>query len=104
MRNYLSRGADVSTRTDTGDVGTGRGCGRIVDVGGVGVGGTGTTQLKGLRTSRSPGVPASAFAAFVAQWSVSVVGLPCGNTETEESRHLYRMPGRAVGLQVPVPV
>ena len=41
VRNYLSRRDDVSTRPDTGDIGTGRGCGRKVDVGSVGVGGTG---------------------------------------------------------------
>ena len=63
------------------------------------------TQLKGLRTSMTPGVPASAtFVAFVAQWSVSIVVLTCGNTETEESRHRYRVPGRAVALHVPAPV
>ena len=89
----------------TGDIGTGRGCGKMIDVESVGVGGTGTTQLKGFRTSKTPGVPASAaFAAFVGQWIVSVVVLPYGNTETGESRHLYRVPRRAVGLQVPMPV
>ena len=74
-------------------------CGRMVGVGSIGIGGTGMTQLKGLRTSKTPGVPASAaFAAFVGQWAVFVVVLLYGNTETEESRHLYRIPGRAVGL------
>ena len=53
VHNYLSRGDDVSTRPDTGDVGTGRGCGRMVVVS-VGVGGTGMTQLTGLRTSKTP--------------------------------------------------
>ena len=56
---------------DAGDVGTGRGCGRMVDVERVGVGGAGMTQLKGLRTSRTPRVPASAtsatFPAFIVQ-------------------------------------
>ena len=36
---------------------------------------------------------------LVAQRAVSVVVLPNGNTETEESRHVHRVPGRAVGLQ-----
>jgi hypothetical protein len=70
------------------------------------VGGAGMTRLKGLRTSKSPGVPASAasvaFAAFVAQRAVFVVVLPSGNTETEESRHMYRIPGTAVRVQVQV--
>ena len=54
--NDLSRGGDASTRPDAGDVGTGRGCGRKVDVGNVGAGVSdrGTTLLKGLRTSKSP--------------------------------------------------
>ena len=90
VRNDLSKGDDVSTRPDTGNVGQWK-------VGSVGVGGTGMTQLKGLSTSETPGVP-----AFVAQRVVSVIVLPCGNTETEESRCLYRIPGRAMGLQVPV--
>ena len=51
MRNYVSRGDDVSTKSETGDVDTGRGR---------------------------------------------------GNTETEQSRHLHRIPGRVVGLPVPV--
>ena len=52
--------------SDTGDAGKGRGCGRVVDVGSVGCGGTGMTQLKGLRTAKTPGVLApAAFAAFV---------------------------------------
>ena len=63
-RNYSSRGDGVSTRPDTGDVSTGRGCGRMADIGSVGVRGAGVTQLKELRTSKTPGVPASA--AFVA--------------------------------------
>ena len=77
-------------------------CGRMVGVGSIGIGGAGMTQLKGLRTSKTPGVPASAafaaFAAFVGHWAVFVVVLPYRNNETEESRHLYRLPGRAVGL------
>ena len=60
VRNYLSRGDDASTRPDTGDVDTGRGCGRMVDVGNVGFGGTGMIQLKELRTPKTPEVPASA--------------------------------------------
>ena len=37
----------------------------MVDVGSVDVGGTGMTQLKGLWTSKTPGVPVSAaFPAF----------------------------------------
>ena len=44
--DYLSRDDDVSTRPDKGDVGTGRDCGRVIDVESVGVGGTGMTQLK----------------------------------------------------------
>ena len=90
MRNDLSKGDDVSTRPDTGNVGQWK-------VGSVGVGGTGITQLKGVSTSETTGVP-----AFVAQRVVSVIVLPCGNTETEESQCLYRIPGRAMGLQVPV--
>jgi len=60
-------------------------------------------RLKGLRTSKSPGMPASAasaaFAAFVAWRAVSAVVLPSGNTETEESRHMYGIPGTAVRMQ-----
>ncbi len=93
VRNYLSRGADASTRPDASDRDTGRGCGRTVDVGS-GVDGAGMIRLKGLRTPKSPGVPASAasvaFAAFVAQRAVSVVVLLSGNTETEESLMLSR--------------
>jgi hypothetical protein len=61
--------AQLLVSPDAVDVGTGRGCGRMVDVGSVGVGGTGMTQLKGLRTSKTPRVPApstpAAFPAFV---------------------------------------
>ena len=103
VRNELSLGDDTSTRQDVGDVGTGRGCRRMVDIGSFGVGGPGMTQPKGLRTLKSPGVPASApFAAFVAQRAVSVIMLPSGNTETEESRHVYRISGTAVWLRVRV--
>lgn len=49
----MSRGDDASTRPDAGEVGPGRGCGRTVDLGSVGIGGAGMTQLKGLRTSTS---------------------------------------------------
>ena len=58
-----------------------------------GVGDAGVIQLKGLRTSKGSGVPASAaFAAFVAQRDVYVVVLPSSNTEAEES--MYRIPGQ----------
>ena len=40
------------------------------------------------------------FAAFVAQWAVSVVVLPSENTKTEESRHAYRIPRTAVRVRV----
>jgi len=56
-------------------------------VGSIGVGGVGAGM--------SPGFP-----AFVAQRAVSVVVLPSGNTETEESRHVDRVPGTAVRAQV----
>jgi len=60
------------TEPTAGGLGTGCGCGRVVNVGGVcvGVGGGGacTSHLEGLRTSERHGVPASAaFAAFVAR-------------------------------------
>ena len=58
---------------------------------GVGVGDAGAGM--------SPGLP-----AFVAQWAVSVVVLLSGNTETEESRHVDRVPGTAVRAQVQVQV
>ena len=97
--------AQLLVSPDAGDVGMGRGCGRMVDVGSVDVGGTGTTQLKGLRTSKTPGVPASAvsaafpeFPTFVVQWAVVVVVLPSRNTDSEESRRVNRIPGKAVGL------
>ena len=89
VRIHLSRGDGAST-------GAGRGCGWMIDS--VGVSGAGMTQVKGLRTSKSPGVPASA--ALVAQRAVSVVVLPSGSTETEEFRHVCRISGTAVGLQV----
>ena len=95
----------MSTRLTASDRDTGRDCERIVDVGS-GVGGAGIVRLKGLRTSKSPGMPASAasvaFAAFVARRGVSVAVLPCSNTETEESRRLYRTPGIVVRVQVRV--
>ena len=104
MRNYWSRSADASSRPDTGDRDTGRSCDRMVDIGG-GVGSVGMAHLKGLRTRRNPGVPASAaFAALVAQRAVSVVVLPSGNTEIEESRHVYMIPGTVVGPHVRVRV
>ena len=40
------------------------------------------------------------FAALVAQRAVSAVVLPSGNTETEESRHVYRIPRTAVRVRV----
>jgi len=49
----------------------------------------------GTGTGMSPGLP-----AFVAQRAVSVVVSPGGNTETEESRHVDRIPGTAVRAQV----
>ena len=80
---YLSRGDDAGTGPDAGGLGTGRDCGRMVDVGSFGGGGAGMTQLKGLRKLKSPGSAGSAaLAAFVAQRAVSVVVLPSGNTET----------------------
>ena len=64
-----------------------------------GVGNAGVIQLKGLRTSKGSGLPASAaFAAFVAQRGAYVVVLPSGNTEAEIS--MYRVPGAVVGPQV----
>jgi len=45
----------------------------------------------------SPGLP-----AFVAQRAVSVVVFRSGNTETEESRHVDRIPRTAVRAQVQV--
>src|SRR5258706_14264208 len=57
-------------------------------------------RLKGLRTSNSPGMPAStAFAALVGQRAVSVLVFPSDNTETEESLHMYRIPGTAARVQ-----
>jgi len=58
---------------------------------GVGVGAGGA----GVGAGMSPGSP-----AFVAQRAVSVVVLPGGNTETEESRHAGRIPGTAVRAQM----
>jgi len=60
---------------------------------GVGVGGVGADA------GMSPGLP-----GCVAQWAVSVVVLPSGNTETEESRHVDRIPGTAMRAQVQVQV
>ena len=54
MRVYLSRDVDAGANLDTS-----RDCGRMVGIGN-GIGGAGMTRLKGLRTSKSPGVPASA--------------------------------------------
>jgi len=75
---------------------TSRGCGRMV-VGsiGIGIGGVGAGVSAGL----SPGLP-----AFVAQRAVSIVVPPSGNTETEESRHVDRIPGIVVRAQVQVQV
>ena len=95
VRDYLSRGDDVGTRSDTGDVGTGRGCGRMVDVGSVGVGSTGMTQLKGLRTSKTLECLRLSHSGVCLLLFV----LPCGKSQTEESRHLYWIPGRAVGCR-----
>lgn len=98
------RGADASTEPDGGGLDGSRGCERMVGVGGVGVGvdGESMTQSMGLRTSKTPGVPAcAALAAFVAQRAVSVVVLPRGNTGTEESRHVNRT---AMRVQMRVPV
>ena len=96
VRDYLFRSADASSRPDIGDRDTGRGCGRMVDVGS----GFSGAQLKGLRTLKSPGVPASAaFAVFVAQRVVSFVVRP-STTEIEESRHVYKIPGTVVRLRV----
>jgi len=53
----------------------------------------------GAGAGTSPGLP-----AFVAQRAVSVVVLPSGNTETEESRHVDRIPWKAVRAQVQVQV
>jgi len=71
---------------------TSRGCGRMV-VGsiGVGVGGVGGGGGRSL-----------GLLAVVAQWAASVVVLPGGNTETEESQHVGRVPGTAVRAQVQV--
>ena len=64
VRKYLSRDADSSTGLDASDFDTSRGCGRKVGVCS-GAGGASSTQSKGPRTSKNPGVPASAaFAAF----------------------------------------
>jgi len=72
VRTYLSRGDDASTGPDPGDLDTARGCGRMFGVGsGVGAG---MIRSKGVRTSKSPGVPAAA--ASVAQRAVYVVVLP----------------------------
>jgi len=49
----------------------------------------------GAGAGMSPGLP-----AFVTQRAVSVVVLPSGNTETEESRHVDRIPGTVVRVQV----
>ena len=72
VRNSLSRGDGVSTRPVTGDVGTGGGCGRMVDIGSVGVG-TGMNQLKGC-VHRLPASAASAV--FVTQWIVCIFVTP----------------------------
>ena len=65
--------------------------------------GPGMIQLKGSRTLKSPGVPASAaFVTFVAQWAVSDFALSSGNTETKGSRFMYRIPGTAVEVQLRV--
>ena len=102
VRNYSSLGVDESTRSDASDRDTGRGCGRTVDVGSD-AGGAGRTRLKGLRTYKSPGMPASVasavFAASVARRGESVVVLPSGNTRTEESRHMRRIPRIAARMQ-----
>ena len=50
MRKCLSRGTDASTRPDVGDLDAGCSCGTRVNFGSLGVGGAGTTQMKGLRT------------------------------------------------------
>ena len=42
----------------------------------------------------------AAFTAFVAQRAVSVIVLLRGNTDTEESRHVYGTLGRTVALRV----
>ena len=102
VRNYLSRDADASTGPHASDLDTGRGCGKKVDVC-RGVGGASITQLKGLRTSKSPGVPASAaFAAFAHSGTVPVVALPSGNTEAEEPRYVYRIPRAVVPAQAQI--
>ena len=49
MRNYLSPGADASSRPDTGDHDTGHDCGMMDGVGS-GVGSVGMAQLKGPHT------------------------------------------------------
>ena len=59
---------------------------------------TGMTQLKGLRTSN----PLECLR--LSRLGCAIVVLPCENTETKESRRLFRIPGRVVGLQVPAPV
>lgn len=101
----LVSGDDASTGPDAGDLDTGRGCGRMIGVGS-GVGSADMTHLKGLPTSTSPGVPSSvgsaAFAASVAQRVVSVVMLSSGNTGTGKSRHVNRIPGKTMGVQVKV--
>src|SRR5258706_14511852 len=99
VRNCSPQGADESTRLDASDPDTGHGCERTVGVG-RGVDGAGMIRLKGLRTSNSPGMPAStAFAALFAQRAVSVLVFPSDNTETEESLHMYRIPGSAARVQ-----
>ena len=56
------------------------------------------SNLRGLRTSKRPGVPA--YAALVTEQAVSVVVLPSGNTKLEESRYVYRIPRTAVRLRL----
>jgi hypothetical protein len=107
VRNGLCRGVDASTEPEAGDLDTSLGYRRMVGGGSVGGGGgdgvgrAGMGPLKGLRTPKNPGVPASAasaaFAAFVAV-------LPSGNTETEGSRRVHRIPGAMVQVQVQVRV